>query len=135
MGLLTQLRDQGLRIGFEEGRLTVSPRSSLTEAARTMIRINRDAIVRELTNETERNGAVIAARDASDISEFPNALRTGALQLCCNCAHFTFAADPAAPGQCAQLREEVMAFVPFTCRIFALAREPVATRYLPEGES
>lgn len=77
--------------------------------------------------------AIIAARDASDISEYANALRAGALAVCCNCAHFTFAADPAAPGQCAHLREEVFAFVPFTCRTFRVAKEPVAPKFAPEG--
>ena len=110
------------RPGTPSGRFA-APR---TEAARTTIRINRDGLLRELGAEAHSwHEALIAARDASDISEFSNALRAGALSVCCNCAHFTFAADPAAPGQCALLREEVWPFVPFTCRTFAPAAEPV----------
>jgi len=80
----------------------------------------------------DQRRAIIAARDASDISEFPNALRAGALQICCNCSKFTFAADPAAPDQCALLREEVWPFVPFTCGTFTLSKDPVAPQYVPE---
>jgi hypothetical protein len=80
----------------------------------------------------DQRRAIIAARDASDISELKNALRTGALSICCNCVHFTFAADPGGPGQCAYLRQEVMAFVPFTCQTFSVAKEPIAPKLRSE---
>jgi hypothetical protein len=51
MDYLSALRDQGLRVDAEAGRLVVGPRAALTEAVRTTIRINRDAIVRELAEE------------------------------------------------------------------------------------
>jgi hypothetical protein len=40
-----------LRVDAEAGRLVVGPRAALTEAVRTTIRINRDAIIRELLTE------------------------------------------------------------------------------------
>lgn len=136
MGLLSRLRDQGLRVGLAHGRLTVAPRSALTDAVRTTIRVNRDALIRELGAEARsQHAAVIAARDASMLAEFTRALEAGALQVCCNCRHFSFASDPTAPGQCAHYAEEVMAFVPFQCRAFARTRHPIAPMYLPESVS
>jgi hypothetical protein len=77
--------------------------------------------------------AVIAARDAAYLPDFKHALQVGALHVCCNCAHYTFNADPAAPGQCRHFNVEAVPFMPFLpCSGFLVSGHPVAPNYLPE---
>jgi hypothetical protein len=75
MDYLSALRDQGLRVGAEGGRLVVGPRAALTEAVRTTIRINRDAIIRELAEEEASLQREASAGGAPPLSPAQEAAR------------------------------------------------------------
>lgn len=76
--------------------------------------------------------AIIAAREASDLARFREALMLGRLCLCGNCKRFSF--DPADPrmGECAR-HGEAQAFVPFDCPDYLLSDEPTAPAYVAKA--
>jgi hypothetical protein len=68
MSTLASLRRHGLRVKSDAGRLLVEPRAALTEALRSTIRINKGAILRELSAEAAtRWQAIIAARETAPL--------------------------------------------------------------------
>jgi hypothetical protein len=132
MGLLGQLRDQGLQFTAEGDRLNVQPRAALTDALRTTIRINKPAILRALKVEWEAHRkALQITRDAAPLEEYRAGLTLGRLHLCGNCSAFTFASDPASMGQCSRFGD-AWPFVPFYCAAFQASPTPAAPAYLPQ---
>lgn len=55
MSALAQLRDRGLHLSAKDGALTVRPREALTDDLRQVIRTNKDAILRDLAEESARS--------------------------------------------------------------------------------
>ena len=135
MAVLTHLREQGLTVSANSGRLIVGPRAALTVAIRTTIRINKGAILRDLSAEARgRAMAIVSAREASCIADFRHALVFGGFVVCGNCSRFTFGTDPAGDGQCSTFNENAAPFVPFTCSEFELSPTPTAPACLPGGD-
>lgn len=120
MSPLAQLRAQGLHITAAGGHLLVSPRKALGDAARTTIRVNKATILRELQAEaSEREAAIVAARDAAGLAEWRAPLLLGRLRLCGKCAHFTFGPEPPSFGTCSLHGGGLLPFLPFDCPDFA----------------
>src|SRR3989442_15481513 len=106
MGLLTQLREQGVHITADGDKLVARAKRALTETVRTTIRANKGALVREIAGEAgARRMALIAARDAADLAGYRGALISGRVHLCANCSRFSFGTDPAGPGTCSRFGE------------------------------
>jgi hypothetical protein len=132
VSLLAQLRERGLTLSVFGQALTVHPKAAITDELRGVIRQNKPTLLRELAQE--RTAAIRAARDAADLGTYREAFQAGRLSLCANCAHFAFAADPAALGHCAFTDEETWPFVPMLrCPGFALAAHPAAPDHTPRG--
>ena len=133
MALLAELREQGVRVSAEGGALTAGPRSALTDAVRTTIRMHKAAILRELAaSAADREKATASARDAAPLGEYRAALVHGRLHLCGNCSRYSFGADPATAGTCALHGEGLLAFaMPFDCGDFEVSATPTAPAYLP----
>jgi len=129
MGLLAHLRDRGLRIHADAGRLFVEPRAGLTEELKATIRCNKGSILRELSAEAvDRAAAIRAATEAARpiLAEYRAALVLGHLRMCCGCRYFAFGHDPVDLGSCQRFAAETAPFVPFRCGGFEV-RKVVAT--------
>jgi hypothetical protein len=129
MGVLAHLRNQGLRITADGGRLLVEPRAAITEAIKSTIRVNKGAILRELSAEaSDRHTAIQAAGQAARpvLDDFRQALALGRLHVCGNCSRYTFGTDPAGGGTCSLHGDGLLAFLPFDCRDFTGAETPTA---------
>jgi hypothetical protein len=134
MELLVTLRNAGLRLRADAGRLLVEPRAALTEATRATIRINKRAILRELDVEvaTWRN-AMAAAAEQAGLDDWRAPLLQGTLHLCGNCRHLRCDIDPAGRCHCGLHGEGLMPFLPFHCPDFEVSTEPAAPDYLPRN--
>jgi len=125
MPLLRALRAHGLRITSDGQRILVSPREALSEAAKTTIRINKAAILRELEAEaSERQTAILAARDASGLQKWYAPLVLGRLNVCNNCDAFRFGAKPPGSATAAATIPRQHRFVRFSARDFRSRRSP-----------
>ena len=135
MGVLAHLREHGLRITADGGRLLVEPRTAITEAIKSTIRVNKGAILRELSAEaSDRRTAIQAAAQAASpvLDDFRQALVLGRLHVCGNCSRYTFGQDPAGAGTCSVHGDGLLAFaMPFDCRDFEVSPTPTAPSYLP----
>jgi hypothetical protein len=136
MSTLASLRRHGLRVMSDAGRLLVEPRAALTDALRSTIRINKGAILRELSTEAAtRRKAIIAAREAAPLEEYRAALLLGRLHICGNCSRYSFGFDPAGPGTCFKHGEGLLAFrMPFQCSSFQASRTPAVPQYMPHPD-
>lgn len=136
MNLLSHLRQQGLRIIADGGRLLVEPGAAITDAIKSTIRINKAAILRELAAEAvERDNAILAAAQAAHpmLEEDRAALTLGRLDICGNCSRYAFGPDPAGSGSCSLHGDGLLAFaMPFDCREFDAMETPAAPRYLAD---
>jgi hypothetical protein len=87
------------------------------------------------TDSTDSVGCVsplekgFALKRPETLSEFRAALRGGALQLCCNCQHFSRGADPGGLGRCSRFNVETFAVAPFWCFGYKLSTNPMAPEY------
>jgi hypothetical protein len=136
MSTLAGLRRHGLRVKSDAGRILVEPRAALTDALRSTIRINKGAILRELSTEAAtRREAIIDAREAAPLKEYRAALLLGRLHICGNCSRYSFGPDPAGPGSCLEHGEGLLAFrMPFQCSSFQTSRMPAAPDYIPQPD-
>jgi len=134
MGVLAHLRNQGLRITADGRRLLVEPRAAITEAIKSTIRVNKGAILRDLSAEaSDRRAAIQAAAQAASpvLDDFRPALLLGRLHVCGNCSRSAFGQDPAGAGTCSMHGDGLVAFaMPFECREFQVSPTPTAPAYL-----
>jgi TubC N-terminal docking domain len=131
--LLAKLRASGLQVTADGDALLVEPRGTLTDQNRAMIRMHKHGILKDLAREREEHRrAIIAAREVAGLNDFHAALHLGRLQLCANCAGFTFASDPACLGHCARFGVEAWPFAPFRCSGYKVSATPAAPSFLPD---
>lgn len=86
--LLTRLRDAGLSVSRKGDHLIVTPRERLTDELRKNIRQQKAELLASVVPaQTEARLPRICVSDA--LADFRAAFRTGALQQCQACRHFT----------------------------------------------
>lgn len=70
------------------------------------------------------------AADAPLLPDFREALLSGHLHICSNCAHFV-AGGPEDIGRCRHFRVEAWPAAPFACSGFTASAAPMLSEYLP----
>ena len=110
--LLQRFRDFGYELRPEGDALRVVAERPVTERARKVLSEHKAKLLQELALESV----------APYLSAYRDALTLGRLQLCANCSHFDWSADPAALGHCRLFDTESAAFAPFSCPGYEMAR-------------
>jgi hypothetical protein len=96
--LLTRLRDAGLTVSRNGDSLVVTPRDRLTDELRETIRQQKAELLASVVPAPTVKGhpiftapaATLSRRiDADRLADFAAAIRSGALQQCHACRHFT----------------------------------------------
>lgn len=148
--MLAELRTVVLRFAIDGDRLLVEPKSALTDALRTVIRVNKPAILRELADDANKQALAPGhplqhpelpqsqtgrVRDTTPLVNFREALVLGRLHVCCNCSAFSFGTVPAGIGHCRRFDVEAWPFVPFWCSGFEASSTPAAPEFLADRRS
>ena len=122
--VLQRARALGIVLSGDGGKLRYeAPTGCPTLELRQALTLHKVAILKLLEVERMTTGMRTGPRP----SDFRAALMLGRLHVCCNCALFNFAPDPAGLGRCRHFGVEAWPFVPFWCSAFVASRRETFT--------
>jgi len=87
--LLTRLRDAGLSVSRNGDHLVVTPRERLTDELRARIRMQKAELLASILAVPTPDAAPLRRTSAGPLADFAAAIRSGTLQECHACQHFT----------------------------------------------